>query len=118
MTAQNAETVRPKPVSDVMLAFPADVTELLPSWEAIPDEFKSGHDEWTRFASHWFGRGLAATTEFYCKEGIDGATAVRHLQAVLGSYQPKHEHKLAGVAYLSSLWFKKIEHFDGSEEAK
>jgi hypothetical protein len=30
--------------------------------------------------------------------------AFRALQACLGSFAPKHEHKIAGVAYLLSEW--------------
>lgn len=106
--------MRPVPVSDVLLAFPADLSNLLPDWDEIPDEFKDSYNDWQRFANHWFGRGLASTVEFWCKEGIDGDTAVRHLRAILGSYQPKHEHKLAGVAYLCSLWFDKVEKYDSA----
>lgn len=97
----------PKVVSDVMLAFPADVVGLLPAEREIPEEFWRPND-WERFAMHWFMHGLTESAEFYCKDGVDGATAVRHLQAILGSYQPKHEHKIAGVAYLCSLWFDKV----------
>lgn len=32
----------------------------------------------------------------------------RHISACLGSYEPKHEHKIAGVAYLLSLWFEPV----------
>jgi hypothetical protein len=102
----------PVAVDEVTLAFPADLSELLPPWEEIPDEFKKTYGAWVAFADLWFGQGLAATTEFYCKDGIDGATAVRHLKAILGSFQPKHEHKIAGVAYLCSLWFEKVEKYD------
>jgi hypothetical protein len=32
-----------------------------------------------------------------------------HLKAIMGSFQPKHEHKTAGVAYLMSLWFEAVQ---------
>lgn len=108
-------TMDPVPISDALLAFPADLKDLLPPWDQIPDEFKEWNCRWARFADYWFRQGLAGTTEFYCKDGIDGATAVRHLQAILGSYQPKHEHKLAGVAYLCSQWFESVENYEVSE---
>jgi hypothetical protein len=98
---------KPQPVDDATLAFPAMVAHLLPTWEEIPDEFK-GQNEWTRLVDKWFGNGgqtLAAKT----RDDITARDAIRHLQACLGSYGLKHEHKIAGVAYLMSLWFVKFE---------
>jgi len=40
------------------------------------------------------------------KEGIDVNMALRHLHAIQGSFEPKHEYKEAAVAYLASLWFE------------
>jgi hypothetical protein len=36
---------------------------------------------------------------------VDGELAIRHLQVIQASFEPKHEHKEAAVAYLASLWF-------------
>ena len=42
------------------------------------------------------------------KQGISLSLALRHLGACLSSWEPKHEHKTAGVAYLMSLWFEDL----------
>jgi len=36
---------------------------------------------------------------------IDSQLAWRHIMTCLKSFEPKHEHKMAGVGYLLSLWF-------------
>jgi hypothetical protein len=104
--------IEPVAISDVMLAFPADVEGVMPPWEEIPEEFRRGSNEWTKLADYWFACGLAGTTQFYLKEGIDGETAVRHLRAILGSFQPRHEHKMAAVAWLCSLWFVEVTQYE------
>lgn len=100
--------MNPKPVSDVHLAFGGNISELLPHWNDIPDEFKHGNNEWCRIVSDWFFGGIPKGTEFTCKDGIDGKLALRHLRAVLCSFEPKHEHKEAGCAFLMSQWFKSV----------
>lgn len=69
---------------------------------AMPDH---GRD-WIEFQRQWFYEGLPADTTMDLKDGIDGNAAFRHLSAIQGSFEPKHEHKEAAVAYLASLWFK------------
>lgn len=98
----------PQPISDVMLAFPANVEPLMPAWDDIPQEFKGSGNGWVSFVDSWFYRGMSSKVEFHMKEGVSGEAAFRHLQAVMGSFQPKHEHKVAAVAYLSSLWFDAV----------
>lgn len=95
----------PVEVTNVELAFGGDINKLLPTYEEIPEEFKSGHNEWCRLVSTWFFRGLKS---FDCipKEDIEKKKAMAHISAILKSFEPKHEHKEAGCAYLLSLWFK------------
>lgn len=50
-------------------------------------------------------------------EGVDGNDAYRQLGAIMGSYQPQHVHKIAGVAYLASLWFTKVIDMDTVHES-
>ncbi len=98
----------PQDVDDVTLAFPADVRDLMPGYEDIPKEFKNfSKNKWVKFQQDWFFAGLGKV-EFDPKEGIDPKKAWRHLQAIQGSCQPKHEHKEAAVAYLASLWFDDV----------
>lgn len=104
------------PVPDltaVEIVFPAHVLDWAPRWDDIPEHFRSMNDksEWSLIAHTWFNSGLAATTEFHAAEGVDAKKAVRALKALLGSFQPKHEHKIAAAAYLLSCWFTKVEHW-------
>lgn len=94
---------QPQQVSDVLLAFPANVTgTLLPPIEVIPGEFRTHAHPLCQLASSLFFEGGGITWNW--NDGIDGVSGVRHLQAVLRSFEPKHEHKIAGVAYLLSRW--------------
>lgn len=99
----------PQEVDDVTLAFPAQIGWLLPDPADIPDEFWAGGTPWNDFASHWFFQGLPEDTKAYMKPGRDGATCFRHLQAIKGSFQPKHQHKEAALAFLASQWMYAVE---------
>jgi hypothetical protein len=99
---------QPATIDDVTVVFPARVVgRLLPDMEDIPAEFKHRSNPWSQLVSRWFFRGL--TGRFVPRDGIDGTAALRHVKTVLGSFEPKHEHKEAGVAYLLSLWFDRYE---------
>lgn len=103
MSQEASDTItQPVAIDDATLAFPHSVIgKLLPKWDAIPDEFKSNHNKYAELARKWFLNGIKGIT---FNPDLDSNTAGRHLQACLGSYEPKHQHKIAGVAYLMSLW--------------
>jgi len=106
----------PQEISQVKLAFPGSVGDLLPPADAISEEFKTFNynkkvdttkgspDAWIMFQEKWFAFGLKGA-DVTPREGIDKETAFRHLAAIQGSFEPKHEYKVAAVAYLASLWF-------------
>lgn len=94
-------------IDDVEMAFSGDVSNLMPAWEEIPEEFKYGQGKWSELASRWFFKGLRNAT-FKPKEGVNQSKALRHIKTVLGSFDPRHEHKIAGVAYLLSQWFEDV----------
>lgn len=100
---------QPTPVDNVTLASPASVSDLLPPYDDQLREW--AHSEqgrrWTRVQRDWFFSGLP-NAQFHPVEGVDPKAAVRHLKACQGSFEPKHEHKEAGVAYLMSLWFTDV----------
>ena len=101
--------MNPKDVNDVMEAFPSRVVgEYLPEWKDIPKEFQGRSTKWNTLGARWFFEGLPEGTEFVPKEGIVVEKALRHLKVCLGSFEPGHEHKDAGVAYLMSLWFEDV----------
>lgn len=108
----------PKEVDEATLAFPANVIgELLPEESEIPDEFweVNASNEWVDIADHWFARGLEGFG-FVPKDGVDPELAFRQLGACMRSYQPKHEHKIAGVAWLLSLMFEDFGQLSDDEE--
>ena len=99
-------------ITDVELAFPAGAMRWMPPEDEIPEKFKDHHDPWHRIALGWMFNGLPENVEFYPKKGVDAAKAFRVLQATLGSYMPRHEHKMAAVAYMMSCWFTEIKNWE------
>ncbi|MEX2717483.1 MAG: hypothetical protein Q6370_014380 [Candidatus Sigynarchaeota archaeon] len=98
--------MKPVAISDVELAFPAHVVgKLLPEWDSIPVEFRERRSPWCRIVDAIFA-GEGSDVAISVRKGIDPTLAGRHLRACMASFEPKHEHKIAGVAYLLSLWFE------------
>lgn len=96
--------MKPIKCSDLDIAFPASVAAIMPAYDTIPKAFRpGGANPWLKLAEAWFYRGIDG--EFVTKEGIDIKDALRHLKRILGSYEPKQEHKMAAVAFLMSEWF-------------
>jgi len=110
MTYKKMDWSKPSKINDVTLAFPANIIgELLPLEADLPKEFRDLKDSpFVKIASDWFYGDLTQKRyeDLKPREGIIKDDAARHLKACLGSYQPSHEHKLGGVAYLMSLWFE------------
>lgn len=109
-----------KVVDDVTLAFPANVVRsgLLPAMEIIPEEFKRNRpNEWATLFSQLFYTGGVAGKDLYLypKAGVDHRAAWRQVRACMGSYEPKHEHKEAGVAFMLSEWFTRHEWRDAKD---
>lgn len=95
---------KPMPVTDVLLAFPAGLGELLPPVDLIPTKLTVGGFDWRAWASDWFFGNLESFPA--AKERIDATDAGRHLTCLMGSFEPKHEHKVDAVAWLASRWLK------------
>lgn len=107
--------MQPKPVSDVLMAFPATVVkEYMIPRENIPRDYPD-KKFFTDLQSRWFHSGLERRELPKPKDGIDPVLALRHLQAIQGSFEPKHEHKQECVAYFLSLWFQGPETVDRQE---
>lgn len=105
--AVTSKWAQPAAVSDVLLVFPASVAGLLPEMADLPDDFRREASPWCKLVADWFYRGLNGS--FVWRDGIDGTAALRHLSVCMGSFEPKHERKMAGVAYLLSLWAERFE---------
>lgn len=103
--------LQPKSVTGADMAFgPKNIADYLPNYATVPDDFKrfSGN-KWVDLTSKWFFSGLPAGTKFLPKPGIDADLALAHIRTCLASWDPKHEHKTAGVAFLLSEWFEDVE---------
>lgn len=94
----------PQDVTNADVAFGDNVEKLMPRYAKIPKEFKDGNNYWCAWQSKWFYEGLKDYPT--PKAGIDKKKALRHLATIQKSFEPKHEHKSAAVAYLASLWFE------------
>lgn len=86
----------------------------LPAWEDIPEEFRknwhSNSQPWCRIISQLFFKG--GTYEEFgltAKDGVDEQAAKRAIHSCLGSWTPKHEHKIAGCGYMLSQWFDRAD---------
>jgi hypothetical protein len=103
--------MKPQVIDVATAAFPANVIgTLLPAEKDIPRNFRDHWCDrrgWTGLVHQWFFKGLTAET-LIAKPGIDRHAAIKHLSACMRSYEPRHEHKVAGVAYLMSEWFDPI----------
>lgn len=96
-------------VTNVDMAFGGSkAMDILPKMDEIPKEFRDFHNKWSKIINKWFFSG-GKIKEAIPKEGVDKYKAVRAIGCVLASYEPKHEHKTAGAAYLLSEWFDVFE---------
>ena len=86
------------------VAFGGRAMDILPAMKDIPEEFHDSNNKWHSLAATWFFRGLKARPAV--KPGIDADAALSNIQTALRSFEPKHEHKMAGVAYLMSTWLE------------
>lgn len=82
---------------------PKNLAQFLPAMGSIPKEFFKDSNPWNKWISKWFFNGLK---EFaVAVEGVNFKDAHAHIKVILASFEPKHEHKIAGCAYLASMWF-------------
>lgn len=101
---------QPLVMDDMLYTFPGHLDRLLPAWDIIPERFRNGNGstEWNRFVRDWFFKGWPEDRDLYPRPDVDAEAAFRHLHTVMRSFEPKHEHKEAGVAWLMSRWFATI----------
>jgi hypothetical protein len=101
----------PIEVDPIASAFSAEVHHLMPPTSDL-NLAKKGFEA---IAESWFMVGLGPETEFHSKEGIDAEVAANHILAILRSFEPKHEHKIAAVAVLMEEWFERIDHWQNPD---
>lgn len=96
---------QPTEIDQITMVFPATVRHLMPVYAEIREEYDRGNKWSNRLFSDWFYCGIKSTDGLVPREGIDKSKALRHIRAVMGSFEPKHEHKEAACAYLFDKWF-------------
>jgi hypothetical protein len=98
---------KPIKVTNEEIVFgPYDINRYLPRYNEIPNKFKEYNHKSIALDIFYNGRKL---TTVIPREGIDKEDAIRQIKAILSSFDPKHERKIAGVDYLISLFFEKFE---------
>lgn len=113
---------QPVAVSRVQQAFPADLGDLLPPLDLIPEVFQKGR------AGHvsTYARAMAIgrideSLALIKRDDVDSEVAWKHLCTIAGSFEPRHEHKEAALAWLISLWFRDVvplSEVEGAETAE
>ena len=93
-------------INDIEVQF--GTTKLLPPMDQIPEEFVKETTKWNKLFNDWFFGGVD-DIQFAIKDGIDPELALKCIQAHMVSWEPKHEHKTAGVSYMMSLLFEDVE---------
>lgn len=84
-------------ITDVELAFSTE--RLLPAWEDVPHDFRTGN-LYTRLAEAiFYGQDLPTCT-IELREGFTPETLNRMVRAHLQSFGAKHQHKISGVGYM------------------
>jgi hypothetical protein len=103
IVAYNLTRAKLASITDAEVAFSTE--RLLPKCGDIPRDFFNGNI-YTRIAEAIFFGGKIPSGELHFREGfIDDAAATdlrKCIQAHIGSFGPKHEHKIAGVGYMFS----------------
>lgn len=102
------------PLDDLEVAFSVGTQDWLPSRDEIPDEFRfmRGTSKWCEVVHCWFFRGLADGVKWKPRPGIDQAAALRAIQAILGDWGLKHEHKEEAAAFLLDQWFEDVKKWE------
>ena len=85
----------------------------LPKYDTLPEEFQRQSSPYCRGVSMWFFKGAKRQgnnvvidgVTFKPKEGVETDKALAAIKACLGSWAPKHEHKIAGCGFMLSEWF-------------
>lgn len=94
------------PVTGADLAF--GKADHLPPYSTIPERFKDWHEPHADFIGDWFfkGRTPEDMARLKARPGVDRDAALLAIKAALASWEPKHEHKTAGCAFLLHEWFE------------
>ena len=99
----------PRKLDGADVVFGCNVLDYMPKMEEIPSEFcQYPGTRWNQLVSDWFFNGVH-DLKLVPKPNVDRADALKVVRSIIGSFEPKHEHKEAAAAYLLSLWFESAE---------
>ena len=109
LAAQQGKRLNMIPVPDVTnLDVAFGNIKHLPAMKDIPEEYQSwNHPAHEAATSLFFRGGKLSDFGYTPREGVNAGKATAALQAILCSFEPRHEHKTAGAAYLIDQWFEK-----------
>ena len=109
MSETTVSDLMPKDVTGADIAFgPRRIADFLPPYDSIPAEFRRhAGTKWNAVVSDWFFFGLK-NAKWAAKPNVNANKALAHIKVCMASWEPKHEHKEAGCAYLMSLWFEDV----------
>jgi hypothetical protein len=91
------------------LEFVWGTTRCLPPWEIIPEEFREYYGSrkaniYIKMADSFFCGDPLPPGNVAFNEGFSlSPNLMRFIMAHMKSFDPKHEHKIAGVAYMISI---------------
>jgi len=104
-----ATYAQPVAVSRIQQVFPANLGDLLPPLDLIPEVFqkrRAGHV--SAYASAMALGRIDESLALIKRDDVDPEVAWTHLSTIAGSFEPRHEHKEAALAWLLSLWFREV----------
>lgn len=77
----------------------------MPKYDEVPEKFKEHYNPHHELISKWFFSGLKPEDLGIPRPSVNGQAALNAIRAIMGSWEPKHEHKTAGCAMLLNEWF-------------
>lgn len=99
----STKPIRPEDVASItQLELAFGTTRFLPAEDAIPQEFYSARNIYVQIITAIFLGGAIPDGEITIHDGIEAETLNRFIRAHVASFEPRHQHKIAGVAYLLS----------------
>jgi hypothetical protein len=85
----------------------------MPKFDTLPEEFRRDRHPTCRAIYDWIFSGAKrfpggitiGKRTFTAKEGVDCDKAIAAIRSVLASFDPSHEHKVSGCAFMLNEWF-------------
>lgn len=95
-----------KNLTKMDLTFPTKVMEMMPAYKDIPKDYPERR-KYMSIISDWFFNGAKGKV-FIPRPGVKEMEALAHISCIMRSFEPKHEHKIEGCAWLLNEWFSEV----------